>query len=386
MKPTVKIASLLMAVLLLFSAFAAGCSMNKEWSYKTADKELAIGVYVTALQEAYIEAQGYAQSLDGYDASSDKWLDMEITDSDGNKAVAKDWIKDTADRKCRELLVLEGALKDLGATIDEAAFDAQKEQYETMWYTQYKDTLEKLGVSLDSFRYYTSRYSTLREQLFQKLYGAGGVQEATGDEVTQYLTENYARYAALPVQLYEATTDEAGESKNVALSADETKKITDALDDIAKKVNAEKDAAKSAELSKKLTDAYIASNDKLEESALTNVTLPLENSGVTDEDLKKALAELKEGSATTVKIGKEDNEANYFYLFRYDTASLKKNYEADGVTTDSIIKKMKSKDFTAYLKDLTDKANIQKNAAVDKYSPSDFFVKQESTTGAVVSQ
>ena len=72
MKPTVKIASLLLAVLMLFSVCAAGCSFQKEWSYKTDAQELAIGVYLTAMQEAYSEAQGYAQSVDGYDASSDK--------------------------------------------------------------------------------------------------------------------------------------------------------------------------------------------------------------------------------------------------------------------------------------------------------------------------
>lgn len=385
MKPTVKIASLLMAVLLLFSVFAAGCSLNKEWSYKTADKELPIGMYVTALQEAYNEAQSYASGLEGYDASSEKWLDMEITDSDGNKAVAKDWIKDTADRKCRELLVLESALKELGSTVDEASLKSQNEQYDTLWYTQYKDTLEKLGVSLESFRTYTATYGPLREQLFNALYGAGGKQEVKSEEITDYLTKNYARYAALPVALHESTTDEAGETKDVALSAEETKKITDALDDIAKQVNAEKDAAKSVELSKKLIDAYIASNDKLEETSLQNVTLPLENAGITDETLKKALADLKEGGAATVKTG-EDNAASYFYLFRYDTVSLKENYTADNVTDDSILKKMKSKDFTAYLKDLTDKANIQKSDAVDRFSPNIFFVKQENTTGAVVSQ
>ena len=98
MKPTVKIASLLLAVLMLFSVCAAGCSFQKEWSYKTDAQELAIGVYLTAMQEAYSEAQGYAQSVDGYDASSDKWLDLEITDSEGNKKVAKDWIKEPTRR------------------------------------------------------------------------------------------------------------------------------------------------------------------------------------------------------------------------------------------------------------------------------------------------
>lgn len=37
MKPTVKIASLLTAVLMLFTVFASGCSLDKEWSYITDD-------------------------------------------------------------------------------------------------------------------------------------------------------------------------------------------------------------------------------------------------------------------------------------------------------------------------------------------------------------
>lgn len=379
MKPTVKITSLLMAVLLLFSVFAAGCSLEKEWSYKTSEQELAIGVYLVAMQEAYAEAQSYASSLDGYDANSESWLDMEITDSDGNKAVAKDWIKDTAERKCLELLVLRPELERLGATVDEASLKTLATNYETQWVTQDKAKLEKLGVSMESYTYFKSTYATLRDQLFDLLYGAGGTQEATTDEIHQYLVDNYARYQAVPVSLYESTTDEAGSSKNVALSDEKIKEITDALDGIAAKVNAEKDAAKAAELSTKLLGEYLPTVDMTAEQ-VQNVTLPKENAGITDKDLEKALQGLEEGKAVTVKIGDEDNEKSYFYLFRYDAASLKENYQADGVTDKQILTKMKSKDYITYLKALIDKSNYQKSGAVDKYQPNIFFEKSEQSS------
>ena len=378
MKPTVKIASLLMAVLMLFSVCASGCSLDKEWSYKTSDEELAIGVYLVAMQEAYAEAQSYAASVDGYDASSDKWLELEITD--GNKQVAKEWIKDAAERKCLELLVIRPELERLGATVDEASIETAAKNYETQWYTQDKSTLEKLGVSLDSYKYYKSTYATLRDQLFDKLYGAGGTQEATTDEILGYLADNYARYAAVPVSLYESTTDEAGSSKNVALSDEKIKAITDAMDGFVKQVNAEKDTAKAAELSNKLLSEYLPTVDMTAEQ-MQNVTLPKKNAGITDKDLAKALEELEEGKAVTVKIG-EENQQSYFYLFRYNTASLKENYQNDGVTDKQILTKMKSKDYIAYLKALYDKIGYQKSGAVDKYQPDIFFVKSEQSSAA----
>ena len=380
MKPTVKIASLLMAVLMLFSVCASGCSLDKEWSYKTSDEELAIGVYLVAMQEAYAEAQSYAASVDGYDASSDKWLELEITDGDGNKQVAKEWIKDAAERKCLELLVIRPELERLGATVDEASIETAAKNYETQWYTQDKSTLEKLGVSLDSYKYYKSTYATLRDQLFDKLYGAGGTQEATTDEILGYLADNYARYAAVPVSLYESTTDEAGSSKNVALSDEKIKAITDAMDGFVKQVNAEKDTAKAAELSNKLLSEYLPTVDMTAEQ-MQNVTLPKKNAGITDKDLAKALEELEEGKAVTVKIG-EENQQSYFYLFRYNTASLKENYQNDGVTDKQILTKMKSKDYIAYLKALYDKIGYQKSGAVDKYQPDIFFVKSEQSSAA----
>lgn len=384
MKPTVKIASLLLAVLMLFSVCAVGCSFQKEWSYKTDAQELAIGVYLTAMQEAYSEAQGYAQSVDGYDASSDKWLDLEITDSEGNKKVAKDWIKETAERRCLELLVMQPELDKLGATTDEATLTQLKETYETQWNSAGKAALEKHGVSMESFVYYESNYSRLRDQLFDALYGEGGTQAVPADEIQKYLTDNYARYGVVPVSLYESTTDEAGTSTTVALSADKQKEITDALDGYVKTVNAEKDAKKAAETASKLITDYLTSTGK-DETQLQNVTLPKKDAGIADKDLTKALESLEEGKAVTVKTG-EENSQSYFYIFRYDNENLKAHYQEDNVTDKQVLQKMKAEDFKAYLQDLIDKSNYEKSNSVDKYQPAIFFTKPSANTSAIPAQ
>ncbi len=88
MKPNIKVGSFLLAIVMMFSVFAiAGCTpttLNKEWSYKTSDNELAIGVYIYSLNAAYSQAESYAKKLDDYDSTSDKWLDEKIKDDDGN--------------------------------------------------------------------------------------------------------------------------------------------------------------------------------------------------------------------------------------------------------------------------------------------------------------
>ena len=113
MKQAVKIGSLLLAVMMVFTAvFASGCSLQPQWSYKTSDKELAIGVYIYNLDVAYQQGLNFAKKLDDYDGTNDKWLDLEITDDDGNKAVARQWIKDKAQELTLTALAVEKALKD----------------------------------------------------------------------------------------------------------------------------------------------------------------------------------------------------------------------------------------------------------------------------------
>ena len=139
MKPNIKVGSFLLAIVMMFSVFAiAGCTpttLNKEWSYKTSDNELAIGAYIYSLNAAYSQAESFAKKLDDYDSTSDKWLDEKIKDDDGNEQVAREWIKDQAKKMCLSYLVVDEQLKKENAELREQLVDYldAKEENAKLW-------------------------------------------------------------------------------------------------------------------------------------------------------------------------------------------------------------------------------------------------------------
>lgn len=383
MKQSTKLVSLFLAVMLAFSAvFASGCSLNKEWAYKSGDKELAIGVYIYELDTAYNRALNYAKDQlgDEYDSTKSDWLDKEITDDDGNKAVAREWIKQQAEKACIEFFAYEQAIKELGATVDEAALAAAQEQSTEYWnvgqYAQYgyimpmKDDLEPYGISLESFTYCTAEYSTLYNTLLAALYEAGGTQEVKDSELVDYVNDKYVSYSYFSVNLYESTTDEAGESTSVALSADAVKKIEDELKGYVKDI----DGGKSFD---DVADAYAQANG-LDSSPANTTTELAENFSMGDE-MKEAVDKLKNNKATTVKVGEGDTAIMYI-VYKNDIKSVSADYTAQNRTT--LLSEYKSDDFKKYIEDYAKKVEYEKSGAVDGYDPKMFFVKVDPTTTA----
>ena len=383
MKPTVKIGSLLLAVVMALSAvLATGCSMGKEWSYKTSDKELAIGVYIYCLDLAYQQAQTKAKELDDYDGTNDKWLDLEITDDDGNTAVARQWIKDDAQKKCLNFLAVEKGMKDEGASVDEATQQAADEQAKTYWnvgqYANYgyimpmSKELEPYGISYDSFRYCTSQYSVNYSALFAKLYGEGGSQEVSDSELEDYFIENYVDYSYIPVQLYEASTDEAGESTNVALSDEKIADYTAELEGYVKDIN----DGKSYD---DVVSAYTEKHELSQSPAVDN-TEQLESVSAGDQ-IKDALKDLGNNKAVTVKVGEGDSGMLYL-VYKRNSADSAKDYLESETNRAGVLNTMKKDDFEDYLKKIVEDLDYEKNSAVDGYDPKMFFVAEQPTTAA----
>ena len=383
MKPTVKIGSLLLAVVMALSAvLATGCSMGKEWSYKTSDKELAIGVYIYCLDLAYQQAQTKAKELDDYDGTNDKWLDLEITDDDGNTAVARQWIKDDAQKKCLNFLAVEKGMKDEGASVDEATQQAADEQAKTYWnvgqYANYgyimpmSKELEPYGISFDSFRYCTSQYSVNYSALFAKLYGEGGSQEVSDSELEEYFIENYVDYSYIPVQLYEASTDEAGESTNVALSDEKIADYTAELEGYVKDIN----DGKSYD---DVVSAYTEKHELSQSPAVDN-TEQLESVSAGDQ-IKDALKDLGNNKAVTVKVGEGDSGMLYL-VYKRNSADSAKDYLESETNRAGVLNTMKKDDFEDYLKKIVEDLDYEKNSAVDGYDPKMFFVAEQPTTAA----
>lgn len=385
MKPFMKVGSFLLAVVMLCTAlFAAGCtptSLNKEWSYKTSDEELAIGVYIYSLKTAYQKAETFAKELDDYDSSKDSWLDMEITDDDGKKQVAREWIKDQAKTMCLSYLVVDEQLKKEDIELNKSTISSADEAAKTNWnvgpYASYgyvmpmKDELELYGVSFESFAYCTNEYTTKYQALFDKLYNEGGSKAVSDDELAKYFTENYTDYKYIPVNLYSASTDEAGQQTNVAMSDKEIKKITDEFDAYAKDIN----GGKSFD---DVKEAYMKANNV--ESDPTTASVEVLDDSSIGEELKKAIGELDTNKASTLKVGDGDT-AIYYLVYKGDIKNDIDDYIKDNTNRPAVLASMKSEEFADYIEGLTKEIKAEENTSViDKYDPKMFFEPVEPTT------
>lgn len=388
MKSNVKIVSFALAVLMCLTAvFAVGCvpaSLNKEWAYRTSDNELAIGVYIYSLNLAYSQAKSFAsEQIDDYSTAKSDWLDKEIEDDDGNKQIAKDWIKDQADKMCKDYLVLDEQLAKNGIELSTDDTANAEDQAETYWnvgqYASYgyvmpmKDDLEPYGISLESFTYATTLYSTKYAKLFDSIYGKGGTQEVSDSELTDFFKENYVDYSYVTVNLYESTTDESGTATDVALSDDDAKKLTDEFDGYAKNIN---DGSSYSDVIAKYMD-----NNGLETDPSTSNVENINTSSLGEEVLN-ALKELGSNKATTLKVG-SGNTAVYYLIYKNDINNDVNDYIKSDTNRPNVLSNMKSDEFKDYIDGLVKDLKCEENTSVlDRYKADMFFEKVEETTTA----
>lgn len=389
MKPNLKIGSFLMAVIIVVTSFlAVGCtpiSLSQQWAYKTDDNELAIGVYIYSLDISYQRAKKFAEEQlgDKFSESNSDWLNMEIKDDDDKKAVAKDWIKEQAERLCLSYLALDSEIKknklDI-STDDMAAAESQAQEYWNLGqYAQYgvmpmKDDLEPYGISFDSFLYCTTAYSVKYGTLFESIYQKDGSKAVSDEDLIKFINENYVDYSYMTVNLYETETAADGSSTPKALSDEDAKKLTDKFDEYAKQIN---DGSKTYS---DVINAYMTEKE-LEESPSTSNIENLESFSL-DDSVKKAVEKLEVGKAQAVKVGSGDS-AVYYLVYKNDIKNSSKNHIEDENNRKKAVTDMKTDEFEDYLFDIGSKLNYQANTSqLDKYKPDLFFVKQEETTEA----
>lgn len=388
MKPNIKIGSFVLAILMAFSAvLVAGCvpvSLNKEWSYKTADNELTIGTYIYSLNLAYSQAKSFAKDqVEGYSEDNANWLDEKIKDDDDNEEVARVWIKKQAEDMCLNYLAVDKAVKDSDISISSddtaSAEDQAKHYWDLGQYADYgyvmpmsKD-LEPHGISFESFAYCTTQYSVKYSKLFDSVYGKNGSKAVSDEELAKFFVDNYADYSYFSVPLTKSEADESGNNKTVALSEEDAKKKTDELDGYASKLN--NGASYDGIISE-----YKEANNVESDPSTTNVE-NMKNSTI-GEELVKAINELDSNKATTLKVGDGDS-ATYYLIYKRDINNDVKKYIEDETNRAGVLSSMKSDDFKTYVDDLAKDMDYEANTSVlDQYKPDMFFAKPEATTAA----
>lgn len=376
MKAIKKITAAFLAVLMIMSI--SGCSTKPEWSYKVDDNEMQIGVYIYALYTAYNQAATYASSAEGYDAEK-SFLNLTITDDDGETAVAKDWIVDTAKELTKNILTIEEEFEARGLTLEAEDETAAKESADNDWNlgpyydmylaygmmpTPYKDILEPYGVSYESFERASYMASAKQTALFEEIYINDEETAVSTEDLTNFFTENYTSYSYLSVRLADSSTDDSGSTTYTAMSDEDIAEIESTLQGYADNIN--NGAGTFAEQMVEYTALK-----ELESDPSTSAVENLDESSL-NEDVIAALNELEEGKASLVKVGEAEN-AYYYLVYKAPIADSIADYIEDETNSFNVLSAMKSEEFQDMLTAKAEELGIQENTSVvNSYKPSMF--------------
>lgn len=379
MKNFTKILCVVLALVMALSV--ASCSLTKQYAYQQDDIELPIGVYIYYLYSAYNDAQTLAQQSDLYDAQTGKYdgkksfLKIEITDEDGNTAIAEDWIKDKAAEKLGTTVAIQKKFNDLGCTVDEAELK-QAESYikQSYWDQSLSATLEPYGVSFESFflAEYTINISE-KNAAFKAEYGSGGPSEVSTADMTDYFTKNYTSYKYFSANLYtsendgqatDGTTETA--STNTPLSDEEIEKYKASFEGYASDIS---DGGSYSDAVAKYMEDYDVSEDP------TTENVEIIDAETTDEILK-TIKDMKDGQAMTLEVGEDENSKQIYLIYREPIEDEIDAYINDAEKSGTVLESMKKDDFDTMLKNLATDMGVEPSSACNSYKPS-MFVEQK---------
>lgn len=382
MKNFTKFLAVVLVIIIALST--AACSLTPQTSYKEGDNELAIGVYIYAMYNAYTQAQSFAQQTEGYDAEAGTYdgdtsfLKVEITDEEGKKATADQWIMDETDRAMRTLLAVDKEFDRLGATIDQASMEGYQASAKEYWdygpyysmygeqyINPYKDIFEPLGVSYDSFEYFYIT-SAKQEVIFDMLYNEGGEKAVSNEELAKFFEDNYTSYVYFSKNLYE-TEQQTGEdgsalSSNVAFSKKRIANIENKFEGYVNDTNSGKDVDD-------VVKAFMKDSDLETDPSVKNVEIMSDST--IGEDLVAAINDLKDNKASYKIIGEADTQVIY-YFFKEAITKQTENYINDEANRESVLQSYKGDEFKSYIDDIAKSLDVTISKAVKKYSPEMF--------------
>ena len=370
---------------LIVALSAASCSLSPQYSYKTDDVELPIGVYIYYLYNAYNEAQSLAQKSDKYDSEegtydgNKSFLQLEITDDDGKTAVAEEWIKDKAADYMNKAVAVYHEYNLLGATIDEAQESEYRKSYKDYWENGYeyygyaqpalKETYEPYGIGFDSFFLVSVTINLMSDSVFDAEYAVGGPKGVSDEELHKYFEDNYTSYHYFSANLYVSTEQpvvgedgtETTQTVNTPMPQDEVDKYTADFTAYASELEG---GAKFSDILDKYNEAYSA-------SATSTDNITKMDADTTDE-LQKAIIALEPGKAQQLIIGTEEDSRQIYLIYKEPIADVTESYFAEDGKRDSVLSDMKSDDFKKLLADVAATLSIDVSSACNDYKPSMF--------------
>ncbi len=382
MKNLKKFTGLFLAVVMILSLCA--CSQvpktaTPQWSYKNDAKEYAMGIYVYSLVTAYNQAYTILSEEQGEDFDKEASILTQESSFDeaGKSYICKDWVLKEADYITRNLMAIDNMVEEFDVEIDPAtetaAYDQARkdwdlgpyyEEYRSYGYyaSPYKDLLEPMGISFESFYDATYLASVKQTAVFNRFYHKGGLEAVSEKELAKYFEDNYSSYSYFTANLYESTIDSTtNQTVNTPLADDKIKEIKDNLSLYSTMIRA------GSVTFDDITGIY-AAYAGLDYNPASSYVENLENSALPAE-VAEVVENLKDGETKIVYLGSGDTTVAYF-LYKKPVSDETKSYIANESNYDSLLQEMKNDEFNEVLREYTDKVECQVNTAeVNKFTP-----------------
>ncbi|MBC5788497.1 MULTISPECIES: hypothetical protein [Clostridiaceae] len=191
------------AVAAVLAVSATGCNGSPEWVMKTDNYSLGSGSYLDIVMTSITNATNQIDMKSTEDLFDQKIGDQSISD----------WVLDDVEKQAKIYMAVNQKFEEEGLELSEeelSTLDAQIASYYPQYQTYYAYDLK--GISEDSFRE-VMLLASKQSKLFQNIYGEGGTQEVSNEEMKQYYSEHAAKYKAIPLQK-DSGDDETAEKNN----------------------------------------------------------------------------------------------------------------------------------------------------------------------------
>ncbi|QEY35338.1 hypothetical protein FL966_09930 [Caproiciproducens galactitolivorans] len=347
------------AVLLAFimAASTAACaSTDKSWAMKNNSLTVPIGVYIYNLYSAYQSANTLKKD------PTKPVLDQKIE----NKS-AEEYIKDKALTYTKMLLVLNDKMKELNLSLTAEETKTISSVTDAQW-EQASSTLEKYGVSKQSFNLAYADFYTKYQKVFTALYGKGGKKEVPDSELKSYFEKNYTDFSFIAKSLYNTKSD----GSVTPFTDQEKAAVKKQFDAYAAEVSSKKKTMKQ------IADEYKAASKQTTEQ-LQEATENLNTSTSYPADLKTLLDSMKPGEVKSAEIS-----GAFLVVMKNDITKKTKDELSMESSRNNLLAEMKAEEFS---KDLDKAAQSYSNvtlnqAAIDSYKPSMFVTETSSAAPA----
>lgn len=245
----------ILAGVLAVSAIFTLSACNVKYAMNVGDEKIPAGVYIYFVNSAYSELSEYASEAE---------FDGDIWDFTYEDMSAEDWINKRAEELTVQLVAVERKFNEMGLKL-EAEDKSSLDSYVTYYwdYYGYGESMEYSGISKDSYTR-VLRQSTYANKVLLNMYGVGGSDEISVDDLKATMTKDYYRISTIYISsLDEETNEEYSEDSEEYAALEKEAKDAYALVDPAgaAALESEKDAEE--------TDGESTENEDSEKTEVT---------------------------------------------------------------------------------------------------------------------